>query len=193
MPDRRALAAAARYSLQLSYYGDGLMKLNWQIVMLMLAATCAVSSLVAQTTAASNATTTTAAAAVPYLPSMSDLMNIGVQPRHIKLWMAGKEQNWVYAAYELSELRGAFARVGRTTPTYRTLDVPQVIVAYTQASMEALDQAIKAHDAKAFDKAYSELTASCNACHVGAEHSMVVIKVPNSSGFADQEFRAAKH
>jgi len=167
------------------------MKLTGQIVMLVLIATCVDATLVAQT-ATSSAAATTAATPAPYQPSMSDLMNIGVQPRHIKLWMAGKEQNWVYAAYELGELRGAFTRVGRTQPTYRALDVPQVIVAYTKASMEALDLAIKARDANAFGKAYLELTASCNACHVGADHSMVVIKVPTASGFVDQEFRAAK-
>lgn len=167
------------------------MKLHGQIVILALMATCVDANLVAQTPVTGDATTTTATA-VAYQPSMSDLMNIGVQPRHIKLWMAGKEQNWVYAAYELGELRGAFTRVGRTQPTYRALDVPQVIVAYTKASMEALDLAIKARDANAFGKAYLELTASCNACHVGADHGMVVIKVPTASGFVDQEFRAAK-
>jgi hypothetical protein len=191
MPERRALAAVARYSLQHIHNGDDFMTLTWQMAMLALITTCVGANLVAQTAATSNTTTTTAIP-VAYQPSMSDLMNIGVQPRHIKLWMAGKEQNWEYAAYELGELRGAFTRVGRTQPTYRALDVPQVIVAYTKASMEALDLAIKARDAKAFGKAYSELTASCNACHVGAEHSMVVIKVPNATGFVDQEFRAAK-
>lgn len=134
----------------------------------------------------------TTAAAVPYQPSFSDLMNIGVQPRHIKLWLAGKQQNWSYAAYELDELRNALARVGRTVPVYRSLDVPQVMTAYTKASLTALDTAIKARDAKAFNKAYAELTASCNACHAGAEHAMVVVKVPDTNAFADQDFRAKR-
>lgn len=135
---------------------------------------------------------TPAPAPVPYQPSLSDLMNIGVQPRHIKLWLAGKEHNWTYAAYQLNELRNALARVARTVPVYRTLNLTEVISNYTQQALTELDAAIKAQDAKAFVKGYADLNASCNACHVGAEHSMVVIKVPDTNAYVDQDFRA-KH
>lgn len=130
-----------------------------------------------------------AAIPIPYQPSMSDLMNIGVQPRHIKLWLAGKQQNWVYATYELEELRNAFARVGRTVPIYRTLDIPALTTAFMQQSLDALDTAIKNHDAKAFTAAYRQLTDSCNACHRGAQHEMVVVKVPDANAYVDQDFR----
>lgn len=129
----------------------------------------------------------------PYSPSMSDLMNIGVQPRHIKLWLAGKQQNWAYATYELDELRNAFTRVGRTIPVYRTLDIPTITTAFTKSSLDALDAAIKGHDSKAFNTAYRQLTDSCNACHQGAQHDMVVIKVPDTNAYADQEFGAKAH
>jgi hypothetical protein len=54
-----------------------------------------------------------AAAAMLMMPSfataqhaaaLGDLMTAFVQPRHIKLGLAGKEQNWPYAAYELDQL-----------------------------------------------------------------------------------------
>jgi len=52
-----------------------------------------------------NAPATNAVAAQPdYHPSLGDLMTMAVQPRHIKLGMAGKARNWEYAAYETSEL-----------------------------------------------------------------------------------------
>lgn len=137
--------------------------------------------------------TTVAPTPAPYQPSMSDLMNIGVQPRHIKLWLAGKQQNWTYAIYELDELRNAFARVGRTTPLYRTMDVPALIATFTQPSLSALDTAIKEHDAKAFTTAYRQLTDGCNACHQGMQHEMVVIKVPDANAYVDQEFRPRAH
>ena len=33
----------------------------------------------------------------PYRPGLGDLMTMTVQPRHIKLLLAGHEQNWPYA------------------------------------------------------------------------------------------------
>ena len=47
----------------------------------------------------------------PYRPGLGDLMTMTVQPRHIKLLLAGHEQNWPYAKYELHELQEAFERV----------------------------------------------------------------------------------
>lgn len=141
------------------------------------------------TAPAQTSVSTPAVAAVPYLPSMSDMMNIGVQPRHIKLWLAGRQQNWSYAAYELDELRSAFGRVGRTIPIYRTLDIPAITAAFTQQPLDALDAAIKSHDTKAFTVAYRQLTDNCNACHQSTQHSMVVVKVPDASAFPDQDFR----
>jgi hypothetical protein len=38
-----------------------------------------------------------------YHPSMGDLMTMAIQPRHIKLYLAGELQNWSYAGYELGE------------------------------------------------------------------------------------------
>ena len=37
-------------------------------------------------------------------PRLGDIMN-AVQTRHIKLWFAGKAQNWDLAAYELRQLK----------------------------------------------------------------------------------------
>jgi hypothetical protein len=43
----------------------------------------------------------------PYRPSLADLMNTTVQLRHVKLAFAGREKNWVLAAYELKQLSDA--------------------------------------------------------------------------------------
>jgi hypothetical protein len=120
---------------------------------------------------------------------MGDLMTMLVQPRHIKLALAGKAQNWVYATYELSELRNAFGRISHTIPTYRTWDTAQMIAALMQRPLSDLDHAIIAADAEKFASAYGELTQACNACHATQEHPMVVIKVPASPMFPDQDFR----
>ena len=121
-----------------------------------------------------------------YHPSFGDLMTMAVQPRHIKLGIAGKARNWDYAAYEASELRNAFGRIGRTIPTYRKQALPDMFASAILPAMDKLDAAIKAKDGKGFDAAYKEVTASCNNCHGALEHSFVVIREPSVSPYADQ-------
>ena len=121
-----------------------------------------------------------------YHPSFGDLMTLAVQPRHIKLGIAGKARNWDYAAYEASELRNAFLRIGRTIPTYRKQALPDMFASAILPSMDKLDAAIKAKDGRGFDAAYKEVTVSCNNCHMGLEHAFVVIREPTVSPYADQ-------
>jgi hypothetical protein len=96
-----------------------------------------------------------------FKPAMDDLMTMLVQPRHMKLYYAGQAKNWQLAAFQINELRGALARIGRT----------------------------KATDLAQFNAAYGEMTAACNDCHKGMEHAFLVIKVPDSGNFPNQEFR----
>ena len=39
-----------------------------------------------------------------YVPALGDIMS-ATQLRHIKLWFAGKLQNWDLASYELRQIR----------------------------------------------------------------------------------------
>jgi hypothetical protein len=129
-------------------------------------------------------------AAVPpaYYPSMGDLMTMTVQPRHIKLGLAGKHENWIYAKYELSELRNALARIARAIPRYQSIDTAALITATTQAPLRSLEQAIDAKSITQFTQAYSQLTETCNACHRNRKHASVKIKVPDEAMFPDQDF-----
>ena len=132
-----------------------------------------------------------ATAAPDYHPSLGDLMTMAIQPRHIKLGLAGQAANWPYAQYELSELRNALARVARTIPVYRNIDMTAVIGAITTDPLKALDQAIHAKDAHQFKMAYAALTTACNACHLSQDHAAVVIRVPTTNPYPDQELRGA--
>ena len=123
-----------------------------------------------------------------YHPSMGDLMTMAIQPRHTKLGIAGRHKNWTYAAYELSELRNAFARIARTIPSYRNTDMTALIDAMTREPLSAVEQAIRDADAKRFDIAYERLTAACNGCHRSQDHAMVVIKIPRGDIYPDQNF-----
>jgi hypothetical protein len=130
--------------------------------------------------------------AAPYYPGLGELMTAFVQPRHIKLGLAGQAENWDYAAYELGELRETFEDVGNLVPKHGNLAIPPAIASTVTPAMAALDAAIKAKDPAAFTKAYAELTAGCNACHQSADHPMIVIQVPTVSVFSDQDFRPRK-
>jgi hypothetical protein len=127
--------------------------------------------------------------AAPYHSGLGELMTAFVQPRHIKLGLAGKAGNWPYAAYELGELTETFDDIAELVPTHDNLPIPEMIAATVKQPMIALATAIKASDAAAFTKAYAALTAACNACHRSAGHPMIVIQVPNVSAFPDQDFR----
>ena len=61
-----------------------------------------------------------------FKPGFDDLMTMLVQPRHIKLYAAGKQGNWELAGFQLNELRASFRRIGQTLPTYRTYPINSV-------------------------------------------------------------------
>ena len=130
----------------------------------------------------------------PFRPGLGDLMTAFVQPRHIKLGLAGAAGNWPYAAYELDELHEALDDVAKLILKHGQLEIGPAIAATVTPPMAALDTAIKAKDAAGFAKAYADLTAGCNACHQSADHAMIVIKVPDAGGtaFPDQDFSPTK-
>lgn len=130
----------------------------------------------------------------PFRPGLGDLMTAFVQPRHIKLGLAGAARNWDYAAYELDELREAFDDIGKLILKHGKLEIAPAITATVKPAIDELDEAIKSKDQAAFTKAYAGLTDGCNACHKSADHAMIVIQVPNVSGtaFPDQDFNPPK-
>jgi len=119
---------------------------------------------------------------------MGDLMTMAVQPRHIKLGLAGKQQNWIYAEYELGELRNAFNRIGRTIPRYQSIDFAALAASMLGEPLAALGQAVSTRSATQFDSAYACLTEACNICHRNRNHAAIIIKVPDAEMFPDQEF-----
>lgn len=132
-----------------------------------------------------------AAPQVDYHPSFADLMTMAVQPRHIKLGIAGKARNWEYSAYEARELRNAFNRVARTIPVFNKQPMPDMFASAIMPSMDKLDAAIKAKDGAAFDTAFKEVTTSCNNCHAGLDHAYLVIREPTASPYSDQVLTGA--
>ena len=84
-----------------------------------------------------------ATAQQPHPAAVGDLMTALVQPRHIKLGLAGSEQNWPYAGYELDRLRETLADLAEILPKYRGLSIPDMITSTDKEPFAALDRAIR--------------------------------------------------
>ena len=128
-----------------------------------------------------------------YRPGLGDLMTETIQPRHIKLGLAGKQGNWVYAAYEAQELDEAFQRAALVWPKWQNFPFAMMEKFNMTAPIAAVEQAISAHDAAKFEASYKLITETCDSCHQAAGRRMVVIKVPDASMFPDQEFAPPPH
>jgi len=126
----------------------------------------------------------------PFNPQMSALMSMLIQPRHAKIGLAGKDENWPLAGYGLKELKQGFMVISRAVPRWKGLPVPDLFDAAVSQPITLLDFAIKAGEPHQFAEAYARLTAGCNACHATTDHPFVVIKVPdNAAAFPNQDFQ----
>jgi hypothetical protein len=125
----------------------------------------------------------------PFNPQMAALMSMIIQPRHAKLGLAAKAENWPLAGYMFKELKQGFAVVGRAIPRWKGLPVPDLIEAAVVPHFAVLDFAIKAGEPSQFAQAYDKLTTGCNNCHATTDHSFVVIKVPDAGAYPNIEFK----
>ena len=126
--------------------------------------------------------------ATSYLPSIGDLMIATIQPRHVRLWAAARKGDWAFAAYELTNLKGAFDRLGRAHPMEHNIPLQDMILSVTAEPFEEARKAINAKDEGAFFKAYGDLTSACNSCHQATNHGVVVIGSPTDTSISDQDF-----
>ena len=150
------------------------------------------STLVVLALAVSASTVAIAQTPPPSQPGMGDLMVTIVQPRHLKLGLAGQARNWDYADYAQHELEEALETVEKHIPKWRNLDIGQLMAATVKQPLEEVEKAVKAKNAVAFDAAYRQVTEACNACHRSANLPAIVIKVPDASAFPNQEFRVTR-
>jgi hypothetical protein len=126
-----------------------------------------------------------------YLPSISDLMIATIQPRHERLWRAGQDGNWEFAAYELGNLHGALGRIGQAHPLTQNTSFPEMVGSVTEQPFTELKRAIQSKDATAFAKAYADLTDACNSCHQALNRGVVEIVVPAGTSASDMKIDSA--
>ncbi len=84
--------------------------------------------------------------------------------------------DWGMAQYQLKE-QIEIQEVGETTRPAKT----SLLKSFEQTNLEPLSAAIENQDEGAFNTAYSEAIAGCNACHVATGHPYVRVEMPPSS------------
>lgn len=123
-------------------------------------------------------------------PGLGEIMTL-TQMRHIKLWFAGRAENWPLANYELDELDEGFADAVRFHPTHEGSPRPltELVPEFTAPPLRALRAAVADREVSAFVTAYDSLTAACNGCHEVAGFSFNVVSRPTANPYSDQQFR----
>ena len=117
-----------------------------------------------------------------YVPQLSDIMN-AAQTRHMKLWFAGRAQNWDLARFELGRLRAGLADAALL---YSGIPVSNITTLGT--SLQSLAEAIDTKDGKRFAASFGGLTDGCNACHGTMSRGFIVIRSPTEQPFGNQLF-----
>jgi hypothetical protein len=122
-----------------------------------------------------------------YKPGLGEFM-MGIQVHHAKIWFAGKNQNWKLADFEIGEIKETLEDVKK----YCT-DRPEIkSLPIIYPALDSLASAVKAQNAKQFEKNFVLLTNSCNDCHKTTNHEFNVIKIPDTPPITNQEYKLAR-
>ena len=122
-----------------------------------------------------------------YVPPLNLLM-VGTQLSHFKLWYAGVVKNWPLANYELAQIRTSIDRIRHLYPN----NVQPNMAMMTPAA-DQVENAIKAKDSVRFSAAFSKLTVECNTCHEATGFGFIRMRDPRlspieTSPFSDESF-----
>lgn len=118
-----------------------------------------------------------------YKPGFGEFMS-SIQAHHAKLWFAGQHQNWELADFEIHEIMEAIEDI----KTYQKERKESALVNMLNPSLDSLNTAITHHNLPEFQDRFRSLTSTCNKCHQATEFGFNVVKVPDQSFFANQDF-----
>jgi hypothetical protein len=119
-------------------------------------------------------------------PSLADLMAL-TQLRQFKLWYAERVRNWKLAAYELDQFQATIGRTETLYPTASSIAQAASLKENSEPAMKDLGRAISEENNSLFESAYTRITQSCNRCHEAAGVGFIVVRVPTSSPFSNQQ------
>lgn len=116
----------------------------------------------------------------PYL--LLDVMN-QFQRYADKLYFSGSARNWKLESSALPVIDGRVER-------YRSerYDAQPLMKAMLIPAIRNVEKAIETKSDADFQRTYSALVQTCNACHAATEHSFVKIVVPTSPIYTNQDY-----
>jgi hypothetical protein len=120
-------------------------------------------------------------------PPVSDIMG-QTQLRHFKLWFAGALGNWPLANFEVEQMKRSFNEAGRLGTSVAGTPLSKLVEEKSLPPLAEVEKAIAAKSKKDFVKAFGDLTAACNGCHVAANVGFIKIQTPTASPFSNQAF-----
>lgn len=103
-----------------------------------------------------------------------DMAMVEVGHRYVELYWAGRDRNWGYAEYQLGKIETAVAngveRRPKRAASAGMLDGP----------VAGMRTAIASEDSASFERAFTILTDTCNACHQAERVSFIHVRRPEA-------------
>jgi superfamily I DNA/RNA helicase len=122
-----------------------------------------------------------------YSPGLGEFMN-GIQAHHAKLWYAGENKNWKLAEFEVEEILELVEDIQK----YKADRKETKLMNMVNSSLDKVKLAIDNKNLISFKSSFTELTNTCNSCHLATEHEFNVVQVPTMQMFSNQDFKAPK-
>ncbi|MCW5547620.1 MAG: hypothetical protein KIT44_01515 [Opitutaceae bacterium] len=109
-----------------------------------------------------------------------------------KLGRAAAAENWELADFYLHEIEETAGDLINAGVVDEGHDISALVRTMLMPAVESVEEAVKARDAALFDRRYTAMIQTCNACHVATAHGQVQIAVPPAAlNPWSQEFRPA--
>lgn len=130
------------------------------------------------------------------LPSQSHTMT-DVEYNFANLWFAARNGNWPLATFYFNETRGRLnwairVRAVRKLANGSDLDLRPILKGVEDSALATLKTAIDKQDLAAFEPAYRQMLAQCQACHQAAEKPFLKTQVPAAPPAALIDMRKAE-
>ena len=109
--------------------------------------------------------------------------------RHVnKLYFAGKLENWPLADFYVEEIEETVNEIVRKELTDGPVDISGLIPALMNDEILELERAVAQKNLPEFGKHYQTLISNCNACHTATKRPYLVIDLPRTPIFDNQNY-----
>jgi hypothetical protein len=122
-----------------------------------------------------------------YRPDFGDFM-LDIQVHHSKLWVAGNNQNWPLAGYEVQKIKMTINNLVK----YQSQRKEIPILGMLDRAVDSVQIAVNKKDPAKFKTTFDYVTNTCNICHRSYHYDFNVIKTPDSTPFTNQVFKPSE-